>query len=421
MSTAEWNDARTVHEIAVRQSSTLPCFHCHKQLLQHRGGAVVSEVRLSAPSSQDVLMPDPHARVAAAVTVVGRLHQLMFDDLDNTRGGFGWWHGHLGQAHTIFASDYLLQITGQIGSCLRTAAWHELEFREQVFADTEWYRRNATSGPSPIAERGPAERRREHRIDAAVAGFFTSCGSALDAIAGAAIGVLSLRTDLVTASWGSMKKACSGTDKERDKLLAPAGTEAQEMQEKALRAILDVAEQDPHGWLPWTLSMRNTLVHRAHRFTVHHLHWTDRRRNQLAHTVHLPRDPQLTDIEAFAIGTKVHDMLLPEHAGDTMAGVLDQLVALASTAGAELEAVWQRRRGQPDLLRQATEQWPELYPRKRDLSGFAGFGGTTELGKGPSASEDSMHVSPQAGRRFAAARILDGNQAFWQAQFTKGT
>ncbi|MET7751155.1 hypothetical protein [Micromonospora sp. NPDC005367] len=72
-------------------------------------------------------------------------------------------------------------------------------------------------------------------------------------------------------------------------------------------------------------------------------------------------------------------MLLPEHASDTMAGVLDQLVGLAAAAGVSLDAVWQRRRGQPDLLRQASEQWSVLYPRKRDLSGFAGFGGAGGL------------------------------------------
>ncbi|WP_047890988.1 hypothetical protein [Micromonospora sp. RV43] len=41
MSAAEWNDARTVHQIAVRQNSTLLCFYCHKQLLQHTGPARV--------------------------------------------------------------------------------------------------------------------------------------------------------------------------------------------------------------------------------------------------------------------------------------------------------------------------------------------------------------------------------------------
>ncbi|MCW3819599.1 hypothetical protein ONA91_34700 [Micromonospora sp. DR5-3] len=359
-------------------------------------------------------MPDPETRVAAAVKAVGRVHQMMFDDLDNARGGFGWWHGYLGQAHTIFASDYLLQIAGQIGSCLRTAAWHELEFRENLFADTEWHRRNALTGPSLIAERGPVELRRQHRIGAAVDGFFTSCGSALDAIAGAGIGVLSLRTDLVTASWSTLKKAAIGTDRERDRLLAPKGSKAREVQEAAIKEILAAADGGPHGWLPWTLSMRNTLVHRAHRFTVHHLAWTDRRRGKLMHSVHLPRDPQLTDIEAFVLGEKVDQMLLPEHAGDTMAGVLDQLVDLAATAGTQLEAVWQRRRADPELLRQATEQWPVLYPAKRDLSGFAGFGGAVEI-------TGNMHVSPQAGRRFAASRILDGNREFWQAEFTKET
>ncbi|MFG1872211.1 hypothetical protein [Micromonospora arborensis] len=51
MSAQEWNDARTVHEIVVRQNSTLPCFHCKKQLLQHSGPARV------VPNEEDPEQP----------------------------------------------------------------------------------------------------------------------------------------------------------------------------------------------------------------------------------------------------------------------------------------------------------------------------------------------------------------------------
>ncbi|MND01024.1 hypothetical protein D3C83_198450 [compost metagenome] len=56
-----------------------------------------------------------------------------------------------------------------------------------------------------------------------------------------------------------------------------------------------------------------------------------------------------------------------------------------------------------------------LYPRKRDLSGFDGIGGTGVAFAG------DLHVPPQAAARFKAARIMDGNQAFWQREFVKGT
>lgn len=52
-------------------------------------------------------MPDPLRRVAAA-HASGQLRRLMFDDVDEVRGGFRRWYGHVDHPKVTFASDYLL-------------------------------------------------------------------------------------------------------------------------------------------------------------------------------------------------------------------------------------------------------------------------------------------------------------------------
>lgn len=94
-----------------------------------------------------------------------------------------------------------------------------------------------------------------------------------------------------------------------------------------------------------------------------------------------------------------------------MAGVLDQLRTLTIEAFDAMDAVWQQRRLQPDLLRQAQEQWKNVYPTRRDLSGFSGFGDRL-----PSA-QGEMRISPETGKRFRAAKIMDSDRPYWWDAF----
>ncbi|MFB6392650.1 hypothetical protein [Polymorphospora lycopeni] len=358
-------------------------------------------------------MPDPRTRTPAATAAAKKLHFLMYQDLDEVRGGFRWWHQYLSHARVIFTSDYLLQIASRLKTGLAAAAHREAEFIEAWRAETIWMRQNAHKGAAAFASRGSVDWRREQRIGTSLEGFFYSVGGILDAVGGAGIGVLGLRTDLVRSSWSQLMTAASGDDRDRRRLLAPDGTEAHEVQVKALAAIAAAAAGGPHGWLTWTTDMRNTLVHRARRFEMQNLYRPSRRAD-LEFTLHLPRDPQFTDVEAFAISDKFEDVMLPEHAGDTIAGVLNELGRLVEAAASHLQDVWVRRRTRPELIQQPEEQWRTVYPTKRDLSRFGGFGTKTP----PPTGQQVLH--PGTARRLRAAKGYDGDRAAWQKLLADG-
>ncbi|MEV6527469.1 hypothetical protein AB0M43_36645 [Longispora sp. NPDC051575] len=345
------------------------------------------------------------ARTTAARARVDALRLLMFGDLDETRGGFGWWHGHLEQPKVIFASDYLLQVTGQVGSWLAHAAQLEKDFGENWYAETTMLRADERDQVEPFSRQTPHDERRGLRIDSELAGFFFACGGALDALAAVTIGVLNLKKDLPTASWSDVVRAHEGTSGERDRLLVPPGPE-RAAQEAAVARIVSASAAGPHGWLRWTLDMRHTFVHRAHRFTFRQFFRTDRR-SELQYILRLPKDPQLTDAEAFVLGAGADDLLLREHAGTTLAGVLDGLMALVVCAMDVLEPTWVDRRD-AGTSRQVVEQWAKVYPQRRDLAGFAGFD------PGAQAPMDGqMRVHPQQAGRLRAARLLDDDRPYW--------
>ncbi len=353
-------------------------------------------------------MLEHERRVDAGRRPVAALHSAMLDDLDPVRSGIGWWHAYPGldPAALIFASDYLVQITGQAGIQLGRAAWNEVEFGQAWYGETVWMRGQAgTDGMLP--RRDEQALKRDERIGAALAGFFHNCGSVLDALAGAAIGVLGLRADLVTASWSTLAAAAGPAGSGRERFLAAAGTPARQIQDDALAVIAGVVAAGPHGWLPWTLDMRNMLTHRAHRFNLRWSYPARRRGDRLDHALHLPRNPQLTDAEAFVLGSRMEDLLLWEPAEVTMAGVRTQLVDLAAGIAGELEAVWMRRRADPALVPQPAEQWRKVYPTRRDLSQFAGFGPPLP------SPESEVRVAPETARRFRAARVTDQHRDFW--------
>lgn len=315
------------------------------------------------------------------------------------------------QTKTIFASDYLLQITTQIGRWLSLAGWDLVTFREAWHAETVWLRQHEGKGAHPYVFRGDQEEKRQARLSAALVGFFHGSGSALDALAATMIGVLGLQADMVTASWSTIVTAMGvpGKERERERLLAATGSAARVVQENVLAAVATAVGAGPHGWLRWTLDMRHVMVHRAHRFELRRF-FRRNPRSPLDYVLHLPRDPQLTDAEAFVLGSRGEDLVLWEHAGDTMDGVLTQLLAVVETTVERLEIVWGRRRADPALIVQPDQQWKSVFPTRRDLSQFAGFSAPLP------ALHGQLTVATSDGKRLRAARIMDRDKPFWWGQ-----
>jgi hypothetical protein len=335
------------------------------------------------------------------------LQALLVGDLDEVRGGLRPLHGHLDQPRVIMCSDHLLQVAGELSSSVEAMGDNLRVFNEAWTAETYAYRGVIQAGGPLFPGRGDQEVRRERRITASVGGFFIACGSALDAVAATTIGVLGLAQDLVTAGWPNV----GGDTDQRRKSIATAGNPAQQVQQSALALLDDAVAHGPDGWLPWTLGMRHMLIHRAKRFDMRRFYRLSKR-DQLTFVLHLPKEPQLTDVEAMILDEDPTAVWLWEHAGDTMAGVRQQLVSLVGTISGELGRVWRVRQANPGVITQPVKQWREMFPRRRDRTGFTGFGTVVP----PIADGESLHINPLMGSRLRAAKLVqsgsDENE-FW--------
>jgi hypothetical protein len=116
-------------------------------------------------------MPDPIQRVASALGRIELLIQMMFDDLDEAGGGFGWWIGQMDHPKVIFVSDYLMQIAGQVRKWLILAARHEVEFNQTWYTETFLLRSEDRKGADQFSIRTAESERRRQVTDAAVVGF----------------------------------------------------------------------------------------------------------------------------------------------------------------------------------------------------------------------------------------------------------
>jgi hypothetical protein len=353
---------------------------------------------------QSVNMGDYRNRYAGVLSSASQLYAELSQDLDLGRGGFGWWFGHMKQPAVIFASDYLLSTAEQVGRCIEHAAWHESVFAQSWYPEARWFREQMAGPPEARGSRSELDVNRHARIEAALVGFFQSCGSALDSLAALVIGVLGVKTDLVRASWPALARDVAGSDR----LLEGPGA-GRGVQDEALEAILRAAASEPSGWLGWTLDTRNLMVHRAKRIEIRHFYRPRVRGSTIEYVLLLPRNPQLTEMEAFVLGPGIENLVMREHAGELMSGVLSRLESLVSNVLAVLTQVWEQRRSEPDLIRQPAAQWKLLYPKQRDLSGFSGFDPTIP------ALGGEMQAAPVMARRFQAAKVLDGDRAFWEA------
>src|SRR5689334_15193764 len=139
-------------------------------------------------------MADYVQRNAGARKAVDALFEAIFNDLDEVRGGIGWWHGHLDPARVIFISDYFVSVVAQAAAELRAAAFHEARFVDAWNREQLWLRMQETKKVEhPFANRNSLDERREMEISTSVDGFFYACGSALDKLAATIIGVLAIR------------------------------------------------------------------------------------------------------------------------------------------------------------------------------------------------------------------------------------
>ncbi|MEU4825102.1 hypothetical protein AB0H37_24790 [Actinomadura sp. NPDC023710] len=322
-------------------------------------------------------------------------------DLDTANGGVAWWD-HLDPARRIFIGDYLLSLLNSIEGNLTEAAMHRSKVIILWRRENAWYSGRVVRqrlGDEHWLKANEETENRRVEIDAHLGGFFRAIGSVMDNLAGLVIGVAGLKKDIVRASVLDLQ-----LDKSAPKGVQADGVPGGNLQIACVDALKQAVEGGPPGWWPWVNAMRNTLVHRARRLAFS---LPDNRRSS-GFMRPLPQNPQQSDAESLARARRFPGNYLQEDAEDTLNGVMDVVLQVVRATASKAVDVWADRRSNPSLILQPAEQWPKLEDQPLAFHGCA-------PGSLPRLSNTNIFVmvSPDRGRRFQAAMLLDASRGQW--------
>lgn len=375
--------------------------------------------RLRQPYTDDQLaMDSPGERVAHSIGVrVPALEDLAAEltrDLDPTVGGFGWWAGTVDAPRRMVIADHMTQAaTEAVRTALVEARVHELELREAADAISGRMRAHLSLGGAAGGHFYPAPRSAADELpgvldDLHVVGFFRALASALDALAVLVVGVVGLPLDVYRIQWRQL-------DEHLASLASKGGAESAgaELQQQFGRWWAGaVAAAGPAGWLPWTIEMRNMLVHRPRL-----LGWSQGRvpgggrlilpggpGRHIDVVRHLPRWPGLSTAEGIHRAKGIQEFSLEERGHETMAGVAASTLTLVEDVSAALRLLWLHRRAEPGAIVQpAAKQW-----KWREVPAFAGYApGSLPF------SVDLMNLHPGVAARLEAAGVMSSTEHLW--------
>ena len=345
--------------------------------------------------------------VGVDVPEVRRLHKEIFNDLEDKVFGIKWWAPHHGTKRRILASHYLLECVSIIETNLTEAGLHLLEAVDYWERESDFLANSVSTGQNGgFSIKMPRRKTPEEDLPYQMAtlhavGFFRALVGALDCLGASVVGVLALpvdlrRTDIIYAR------------KSLEKASKPMQADFREK----LRLI--IADSGPTGWLEWLNDYRNMVVHRGRRPNMTQLRPKPVRilgpdGHAILRTIavrHLPRDPNLSQIEAFADPPRTP--VLTEDATVTMRGSLNSSLHLIRSVAAELVEVWKIRRQTPSLLPQPKENWPKGLCL--ESTGFIGYA--------PDSLPYNPHLwiaHPALGKQLKTAALSDDLRHLWQS------
>jgi hypothetical protein len=358
--------------------------------------------------------PDQRLADALGLSLVSvyALHETILADLTEGPFGIGWWAPHPGTSRRILISDHLLQCVGTIPKNLTEARLHLLELSDWWERESIFLADSVTLGPGGRPRvKLPARQKATDDLPQAMAslhlsGFFQAVWSALDCLSAGIIGVLALPFSIRRADF--------------DRTIAhlrtlPDATAPGTLLQRQFRDSLEtlIANCGPPFWFDWTRQFRNTFAHRARRLHFGQLVPTSTLYGPDGKPIirtrviqHLPRDPDLSDIEALRFRDR-RNIVVREPAETTLSGIAEGVRQLIDGASEALLISWRTRRATPTMLQQPREQWPEGSRQPAfDFSGYAP--GMTEVDPG------AYITSPEAPRRLRAAALTDDLKGRWQ-------
>lgn len=333
---------------------------------------------------------------------VKALSKDIFEDLDVTEGGIGWWAGHGLPVETRCGlSDYLIDAVDGIAGHLGLADYYLQEYKK-ARASGDFKLRNAQRRGGPAY----ADEESSLRLEALTYSFINAGSSVLDTLAAAVIGVAALGLPLVKADLRPFKPFSVDpkyplTNRDFRKPttlhLDSAGRDLQLGLVRTFRSC--VLDAGPRGWDTWLDQKRNQLAHRGTRLRME-AHPRLGRGLDTGRFICLDRDPDLTTVQSFQDDSStVEAMFLLEDAGTTMTGLLKSLNTAVIGTVIAVRSLWTTRREQPLLLPQPAGQWH--VPQA--ASGFEGYEPVPDLFK----TVKAVVLNPTDATRLNSSKALN--------------
>jgi hypothetical protein len=343
---------------------------------------------------------------------LNRLEEVIFADF-TPRPPFGiaWWAPGPGTTRRVLIGDHLFACATSTSANLIEAALHWMEFLDYAEQESDMFADSVRLERGQVVVRAP---RRERPLDDIVLdmcdlhllGVARALSGALDCFAGVIIGVMGLKTSILGASFGVVRR--------RVLTRLPAPTNEGQRTQSHFATTLEslIGRSGPAGWLDWVLDFRNMLVHRGRRLTTSQLvprsaelYGPNGELIRRARVVkQLPRDPGRSDVEVMR--DPYSPPVLTEEAPRTLEGLIRSTRDLIDSASAVLLDVWQWRRANPGALSQPRAQWPAGI--STTSTGFNGYA------PGTAAYSPSQWMShPAVLRRLRTAALDDATRSQW--------
>jgi hypothetical protein len=387
----------------------------HLALLGDTGfmrAADIARLNEPYPESMEPTEADVRAAIGVRLPRWASLESEIFADLvEQQPYGIGWWAPDPGTSRRVLIADQLSCCLASVAGNMTEASLHWLEYLDASDRDNARLAGAVKMVPGgavvdPPQPRCPFEQLAPDFVRMHQAGLIRAIASAIDCLASVIIGVAALPLGILKAGFKDARSALARVD---DKISA-GGSKARA--DFAARLEAAIAAVGPHGWLDWTLVLRNMLVHRGRRIEMGQylpiepvLLGPDGKPAPRARRVsHLPRDPGRSEIEVF-IDTP-WSMVLHEDGTQTLGGLMHSTSLLLEASAGHLLDLWRWRRSHPGDLRQPADQWKN-GPSKQS-TGFNGYApGSVPL------DPDIGSLHPSTIRRFHAAALDDASRHRW--------
>lgn len=360
-------------------------------------------------------------RVEPATTSITVLSGLVMEDLDEDRGGVGWWTDQIGWKRSALLGEYLLASCAGIATALFEASLAEEQFRQLTYADNSWIRgqwtqvdKSGSYGGDHIAAivRGPREDRRSRLIDMNRTQTLGSLATGLDRVAAVVAVVAGMKTDILRIDWSTLMNLGRKIQTKDPVRLAspfiPPDMPGRQAQTDLLNLALAWPDHGPADWLPWLMKSRNTAVHRAVRQGWRIMLGTRRQRDGF--TEPFWRQPEWSDTEAMlqtdGRSRGLDPLLLPQLPEDVLDGLLDSTIKFIKVLSDAASDLWLRRRQDPALIVQHGGMWPKL--ESAAPLHFPGYGPPAQT------FVRRIHVAPDMARRLKAAKLMEADLPLWQ-------